>query len=239
VSGANTKFFLLLLHRLVEPLRVLFGLVAIPSSVVLSVAFTVAPAALSLAILAALISLAASVLSLSPAAILFVAIATLAFVVTLAVAPSESGKTVVRIFLVVGVAWHFGLTQGCPVTAAVFLASGLAVAGLLAIAKSAGARTFSIFAASRRLSSGVGAGKSAAGRECRLWGTKNDVVCKMLVKLSYHPFVMSIPPVLDVLLLVCMRLGLCPVLKLPMGEASPLLLGRETLDFASLVLLSF
>jgi len=61
----------------------------------------------------------------------------------------------------------------------------------------------------------------------------------MLVKFSYQPIVLSLPPVLDVLLLVCMRLGLCPVLKLPMGEASPLLLGRETLDLASLVLLSF
>jgi hypothetical protein len=61
----------------------------------------------------------------------------------------------------------------------------------------------------------------------------------MLVKLFHQPIVMYIPPVLDVLLLVCMRLGLCPVLKLPMGEASPLLLGLETLDFASLVVLSF
>jgi hypothetical protein len=239
VSGANTKFFLLLLHRLVEPLGVLLGLVAIPSSVVLSVALAITPASLTLTVLATLISLAASVLSLSPAAILFVAIATLAFVVTLAVAPPKSGKTVVRVFLVVGVAWHFGLTQSRPVTAAVFLSGGLAVAGLLAIAESAGARSFSILAASCRLSSGVGAGKSAAGGECCLWGTKHDVVCKMLVKLSYHPSVISIPPVLDVLLLVCMRLGLCPVLKLPMGEASPVLLGLETLDFASLVLLSF
>jgi uncharacterized membrane protein len=153
----------LLLHRLVEPLGILLGLVAIPSSVVLPVALTITPAALTLAVLATLISLAASVLSLSPATILFVAIATLAFVVTLAIAPSESGKTVVRIFLVVSVAWHFGLTQGCPVTAAVFLSSGLAVAGLLAIAKSAGARSFSVIAASCSLSSGVGAGKSAAG----------------------------------------------------------------------------
>jgi hypothetical protein len=163
VSGANTKFFLLLLHRLVEPLGVLLGLVAIPSSVVLSVALTIAPAALTLAVLATLISLAASVLSLSPTAILLVAIATITLVVTLAVAPSEFGEAVVRIFLFVGVAWHFGLTQGCPVTTAVFFASWLAVAGLLAIAKSARARTFGVFAASCRLSSGVGAGKSAAG----------------------------------------------------------------------------
>jgi hypothetical protein len=239
VGSANTKVFLLLLHRLVEPLRFLFGLVAIPSSVVLSVALTITPAALSLAILATFVSLAASVLSLAPTAILLVTVATLALVVALTVAPSKFGKTVVRVLLFVGVAWHFGLTQGCPVTAAVFLASGLAVPCLLAVAKSARTRTFSIFTASCDLSGGVGAGKSATGGECCLWGTKHDVVYGMLVKLSYRPNALSLPPVLDVLLLVCMRLGLCPVLKLPMGEASPLLLGLETLDFASLVLFSF
>jgi hypothetical protein len=102
VSGANTKFFLLLLHRLIEPLGFLLGLVTIPSSVVLSIALAITPAALTLAILATLISLATSVLSLSPSAILLVAVATLALVVTLAVAPSKFG-TIVCIFLIIGV----------------------------------------------------------------------------------------------------------------------------------------
>jgi hypothetical protein len=163
VSGTNTEIFLLLLHRLIEPLGLLLGLVAFPSSVVLSIALPITPTSLTLTVLATLISLTAPVLSLTPAAILLVPVASLAFVVALAVAPPEFGKTVVRIFLILGVAWPFRLTQGCPVTAAVFLASGLAVAGLLAIAKSAGTRTFSIFATSGSLSSGVGAGESAAG----------------------------------------------------------------------------
>jgi hypothetical protein len=164
VSGANTKFFLLFLHRLVEPLRLLLGLVTVPSVIVLSIALAITPAALTLAILATLVSLAASVLSLSPTAVLLVAVATLALVVTLAVAPSEFGKTVVRIFLIIGVTRHFGLAQGCPVAAAVFLAGGLAVPGLLAVAvaKSTSTCTFGIFAARCGLSSGVGAGKSAA-----------------------------------------------------------------------------
>jgi hypothetical protein len=48
-----------------------------------------------------------------------------------------------------------------------------------------------------------------------------------------------LPPLLETLVLVCIKLGLWPVLKLPMGEASPLLLGLVTRDFASLVVLSF
>jgi hypothetical protein len=161
VRGANTKVFLLLLHRFIEPFGFFFGLLAIPSSV-LSVVLTITPAALSLAVLAAFFPLSTSVLSLSPAAILLIAIATLALVVAVAIAPSEFRKTVVRILRIIGVALHFGLTQSCPVAAAIFLASRLAVPGLLAVAKSAGTCTVSIFSARYSLSGGVGTRKSAA-----------------------------------------------------------------------------
>jgi hypothetical protein len=99
VRGANAQVLLLFLHRLVEPFWLLLGLVTVPASVVLAVAFAITPAALSLAVLSAFISLT-SLLSLAPSTVLLVAVATFAVLVALTIAPSKLRKTIVVLLLI-------------------------------------------------------------------------------------------------------------------------------------------
>jgi hypothetical protein len=188
MCGANAKVLFLFLHRLIEPFRLLLGLVTIPASVVLTaafaiafaiafaVAFAIAPTALSLTVLTSVISLT-SLLSLSPAAILLVAVATFRVLIALTITSPVFRKAVIGIFLLVGLAWSSGLAQCCPVAATFLLARGLGVSGLLAVAETAGTRTLGVFATSGRLCGRIGSSESAAGRESCLWGAKYDVVC--------------------------------------------------------------